>query len=54
MKLTIYICNVCGKEHESKSDAVYCHPDIIEKELETYRTRGGELKPIPEHNERNT
>lgn len=30
----IYICNVCGKEHDYRIDAIYCHPDIVEKEVE--------------------
>lgn len=42
----IYICNVCGKEHDDKDDAIHCHPDIVIKEAPfiEYKARGGEVK----------
>ena len=45
MIVTYYICNVCGKEHEDKEDAVYCHPDIVEKKysVSSYKNNAGEV-----------
>ena len=43
---TIYICNVCGEEHEDKNSAVYCHPDIVEEDrlVIPFKNRKGEIK----------
>ena len=42
---TIFICNTCGQEHDYKQDAIDCHPDIVEKQVELieYKPRSGEL-----------
>ncbi|MDR9419488.1 hypothetical protein [Gracilimonas sp.] len=29
----VYICNVCGKEYDTESEAIHCHPDIVIKEV---------------------
>lgn len=43
MMITNYVCNVCGKEYDRKEEAVYCHPDIIEKKykVESYKNKAG-------------
>ena len=43
MVVSVYICNVCGKEHDLKIEAMRCHPDIIEEKykIETYKNKAG-------------
>lgn len=45
--ITEYRCNVCGSTYADRSEAVNCHPDIIEVEARYYTSRSGDKIPIP-------